>query len=91
LASERWPPGRDSEAVLPAYIAGMVLAGTVGKDHALIRHLRTLMLGLMTPFYFIRAGSFVSVPALLAAPFAFIVLLLSKMATKIVGVYPVTN
>src|SRR5262249_8975319 len=24
----------DSEAVLPAYIIGMVLAGTVGKDHA---------------------------------------------------------
>jgi glutathione-regulated potassium-efflux system ancillary protein KefC len=81
----------DSEAVLPAYIVGMVLAGTIGKDHALIRRLRTLTLGLMTPFYFIRAGSFVSVPALIAAPFAFIVLLLGKMGTKIVGVYPVTK
>ena len=47
---------------------GMVLAGTVGKDHALIRRLRTLTFGLLTPFYFIRAGSFVSVPALIAAP-----------------------
>jgi glutathione-regulated potassium-efflux system ancillary protein KefC len=81
----------DSEAVLPAYIVGMVLAGTVGKDHVLIRRLRTLTLGLMTPFYFIRAGSFVSVPALIAAPLAFIVLLLGKMATKVVGVYPVTK
>ena len=27
----------DSEAVLPAYVIGMVLAGTVGKDHALVR------------------------------------------------------
>jgi glutathione-regulated potassium-efflux system ancillary protein KefC len=27
----------DSEAVLPAYLIGMLLAGTVGKDHALIR------------------------------------------------------
>src|SRR5262245_34682921 len=35
----------DSEAVLPAYVIGMVLAGTVGKDHALIRRLRTLTLG----------------------------------------------
>ena len=51
-----------SEAVLPAYIIGMVLAGTVGKDHVLIRRLRTLTFGLLTPFYFIRAGSFVSVP-----------------------------
>jgi glutathione-regulated potassium-efflux system ancillary protein KefC len=81
----------DSEAVLPAYIVGMVLAGSVGKDHALIRRLRTLTLGLLTPFYFIRAGSFVSIPALVAAPIAFIVLLLGKMVTKFVGVYPVTK
>jgi Kef-type K+ transport system membrane component KefB len=81
----------DSEAVLPAYLLGMVLAGTVGKDHALIRRLRTLTFGLLTPFYFLRAGSLVSVPALVAAPGAFLVLLLAKMATKVAGVYPVTR
>jgi len=57
----------DSEAVLPAYLIGMVLAGTVGKDHALIRRLRTLTFGLLTPFYFIRAGSFVSMMMLACA------------------------
>ena len=81
----------DSEAVLPAYIIGMVLAGTVGKDHALIRRLRTLTFGLLTPFYFIRAGSFVSIPALVAAPAAFLVCLVVKVAFKIVGIYPVTK
>lgn len=81
----------ESEAVLPAYVVGMVLAGTVGKDHALIRRLRTLTFGLLTPFYFIRAGSLVSVPTLIAAPTVFIVLLAAKMATKFVGVYPVTK
>ena len=81
----------DSEAVLPAYLIGMVLAGTVGKDHALIRRLRTLTFGLLTPFYFIRAGSFVSIPALVSAPAAFAVFLLVKVGTKIVGVYPVTK
>lgn len=81
----------DSEAVLPAYLIGMVLAGTVGKDHALIRRLRTLTFGLLTPFYFIRAGSFVSIPDLVAAPIAFAFFLLVKIATKIVGVYPVTK
>ena len=81
----------DSEPVLPAYIMGMVLAGTVGKDHALIRRLRTLTIGFLTPFYFIRAGSYVSVPALIAAPGAFALLLLAKMASKIVGVYPMTR
>ncbi len=81
----------DSEAVLPAYLIGMVLAGTVGKDHVLVRRLRTLTFGLLTPFYFIRAGSFVSIPALVAAPFAFIFFLIVKVGTKIVGVYPVTK
>ncbi len=81
----------DSEAVLPAYVMGMVLAGTVGKDHALVRRLRTLTFGLLTPFYFIRAGAFVSVQALVAAPLAFLLLLAAKMATKFVGVYPVTR
>jgi Kef-type K+ transport system membrane component KefB len=81
----------DSEAVLPAYLIGMVLAGTVGKDHALIRRLRTLTFGLLTPFYFIRAGSFVSIPELVAAPLAFVIFLLVKVGAKIVGVYPVTK
>jgi Kef-type K+ transport system membrane component KefB len=81
----------DSEAVLPAYVMGMMLAGTVGKDHALVRRLRTVTFGLLTPFYFIRAGSFVSVPALVAAPLAFLLLLTAKMATKFVGVYPITR
>lgn len=81
----------DSEAVLPAYLLGMVLAGTVGKDHALIRRLRTLTFGFLTPFYFIRAGSLVSLPALVAAPAAFVVLLAGKMLTKVLGVYPVTR
>jgi glutathione-regulated potassium-efflux system ancillary protein KefC len=77
-----------SEAVLPAYIVGMVLAGTVGKDHALIRRLRTLTFGLLTPFYFIRAGSFVQVPVLIAAPLVFATLFGAKMVSKIVGLFP---
>lgn len=81
----------DSEAVLPAYLMGMVLAGTVGKDHVLVRRLRTLTFGLLTPFYFIRAGSLVSLPTLVAAPMAFLVLLGGKMLTKVVGVYPVAR
>ncbi|HMD73995.1 MAG TPA: cation:proton antiporter [Steroidobacteraceae bacterium] len=80
-----------SEAVLPAYLIGMVLAGSVGKDHALIRRLRTLTFGLLTPFYFIRAGSLVSLPALAAAPLGFLALLAGKMFSKCVGVFPATK
>jgi glutathione-regulated potassium-efflux system ancillary protein KefC len=80
-----------TEPVLPAYVLGMILAGTVGKDHALVRRLRTLTFGLLTPFYFIRAGSFVSIPALIAAPGILLTLLAAKMVTKFIGVYPVTR
>jgi len=80
-----------SEAVLPAYIIGMVLAGSVGRNHLFIRRLRTLTFGLLTPFYFIRAGSYVSVLTLIAAPMTFIIFLLGKMITKFFGVYPITR
>lgn len=80
-----------SEAVLPAYMIGTVLAGAVGKDHVLIRRLRTLTFGLLTPFYFIRAGSFVSVPALLGAPLVFVVLFFAKMVSKVIGLLPTVN
>jgi glutathione-regulated potassium-efflux system ancillary protein KefC len=77
-----------SEAVLPAYIIGMVLASTVGRDHILVRRLRTLTFGLLTPFYFIRAGSLVSIAALLAAPLVFVALFFAKMITKLTGLVP---
>ena len=80
-----------SEAVLPAYLIGMVLAGTVGKDHVLIRRLRTLTFGLLTPFYFIRAGSLVSVSALISAPLIFLLLLVVKVVSKFLAVLPATK
>lgn len=80
-----------SEAVLPAYIIGMVLAGSVGKDSQLIRRLRTLTIGFLTPIYFLRAGYFVAIPSIIAAPVALLILLSGKMVTKIAGVYPVTK
>lgn len=78
-----------SEAVLPAYLVGMVLAGSAARDTHWIRRLRTLTVGFLTPFYFLRAGTLVSLPALLAAPLVFLALLMGKVASKIFGLYPV--
>lgn len=58
-------------------------------DHDFVRRLRTLTVGFLTPFYFIRAGSLVSVTALAGAPLVFLALLGGKVATKILGLYPV--
>jgi glutathione-regulated potassium-efflux system ancillary protein KefC len=77
-----------SEAVLPAYLAGMVLAGGAARDAHWIRRLRTLTVGFLTPFYFLRAGTLVSLTALLAAPLVFVALLMGKVASKIFGLYP---
>lgn len=77
-----------SEAVLPAYIIGMVLAEHAAKDTFWIRRLRTLTVGFLTPFYFLRAGTLVSLPALISAPLIFLALLGGKSATKIFGLYP---
>jgi glutathione-regulated potassium-efflux system ancillary protein KefC len=78
-----------SEAVLPAYIVGMVLAEFSLGDAFWIRRLRTLTVGFLTPFYFIRAGTFVSLPALISAPIVFLVLLAGKVFSKIFGLYPI--
>ncbi len=78
-----------SEAVLPAYIAGMVLAGSAARDTFFIRRLRTLTIGFLTPFYFLRAGSLVSLPAIISAPLVLLALLAGKVISKIFGLYPV--
>ena len=78
-----------SEAVLPAYIAGMALAGAAAQDQHWVRRLRTLTVGLLTPFYFIRAGSLVGIGAVVAAPAVFLFLFGGKVVSKIFGLYPV--
>ena len=77
-----------SEAVLPAYIAGMVLAGSAARDAFWIRRMRTLTVGFLTPFYFLRAGTLVSMTALVSAPLMFFILLGGKVLSKIFGLYP---
>ncbi|MCX8110414.1 MAG: cation:proton antiporter [Syntrophorhabdaceae bacterium] len=79
----------DTEPVLPAYIAGMALAGTTAKDVVWIRRLRTLTVGFLTPFYFIRAGTLVSLMSLIkSSPVIFFVLFGGKVFSKIFGLFP---
>jgi Kef-type K+ transport system membrane component KefB len=80
-----------SEAVLPAYIAGMLLSRSLSPDQFFIRRLRTLTIGFLSPFYFLRAGSLVSLPALVAAPLVFLLLLGGKIMTKIFGLFAIVG
>lgn len=79
----------ECEPVLPAYLVGMVLAEFSNGDVMWIRRLRTLTVGFLTPFYFLRAGTFVSLSCLVAAPHLFLILLGGKVISKIFGLYPV--
>ena len=76
-----------SEAVLPAYLVGLVVAGVFLRDKTLVHRMRSIAFAMFTPFYFIKAGLFVSLPALWAALGIIAVLLLLKMITKLVGVF----
>lgn len=80
-----------SEAVLPAYLAGLVLANTFGARQELARRMRSLTFSLLTPFYFIRAGLLVAIPAVVAGFGAIVAFLLVKVAAKFLGVLPLTR
>ena len=80
-----------SEAVLPAYLVGLVVAGGFLRDKTLVHRMRSIAFTMFTPFYFIKAGLFVSLPALGASLGVIAVLLGLKLGTKFLGVWPCTK
>jgi Kef-type K+ transport system membrane component KefB len=77
-----------SEAVLPAYLIGLVVAGVFLRDKTLVNRMRSIAFAIFTPFYFIKAGLYVSLTDLWTAIIVIVIFLLIKMVTKLVGVYP---
>ena len=83
----------NSEAVLPAYLIGIVLAGVMARQRDAVRRMRTTVFALTTPFYFLLAGTKVSLPVLFTwTGLGLVVVLLAvKVGAKIVGVWPLTR
>ncbi len=77
-----------SEAVLPAYLIGMVLADTFLQSKELVRRLRASTFAFLTPFYFLKAGSLVSLKAVWASIGAVLLLFAAKSAAKFFGLWP---
>jgi Kef-type K+ transport system membrane component KefB len=77
-----------SEAVLPAYLIGLATAGVFLGDRLLMDRMRSTAFALLTPFFFLRAGILISVPALLEGAGVIGLLFLTKMASKLLGVWP---
>lgn len=80
-----------SEAVLPAYVLGLAIAGVFARDRVLIERMRTLAFALLTPFFFLKAGALVQAHALVGDALLIIAFLAVKMATKLVGVWPLAR
>jgi Kef-type K+ transport system membrane component KefB len=80
-----------SEAVLPAYLVGMALARFFMGQHELQVRIRSICFAFLTPFYFLKAGSLIEAHALITGA-AFVGLFLGiKMATKFLGILPLTR
>lgn len=77
-----------SEAVLPAYIAGLVVAGVFMHDRVLVDRMRSIAFALLTPFFFLRAGLLISAPALVSGAGVIGLLFVVKMVAKGIGVWP---
>jgi hypothetical protein len=67
-----------------------VVSGTAHLRQSRKLEVRALTFGLLT-FYFIRAGSLLSIPEFITASLAFLFLLIANVIIKIVGVYPVAD
>jgi Kef-type K+ transport system membrane component KefB len=80
-----------SEAVLPAYLVGLVIAGVFVRDRILMDRMRAIAFTMLTPFYFIKAGLFVSLPAVATGALLIVAFLGVKMAAKVAGVLPLTR
>ncbi len=78
-----------SEGVLPAYLIGMVLADTFLASRELIKRMRATTFALLTPFYFLKAGSLVSLKAVLGSLGVVAALFLAKTVAKFAGLFPV--
>lgn len=81
----------NSEPVLPAYLLGLVVAGVFAEHRGLVHRLRTAVFGVLTPFYFLKAGLYVSLSAAWAGAGMIGALLSVKMITKLVGIWPLTR
>jgi Kef-type K+ transport system membrane component KefB len=80
-----------SEAVLPAYLIGMVLAPFFLKNRTLSHRMRVTAFTMLTPFYFLKAGSLVKLSAVWSGALLIGIFLLIKMGTKFIGVWPPTK
>ncbi|MFZ5595475.1 MAG: cation:proton antiporter [Bacillota bacterium] len=81
----------NSEAVLPAYLLGLVVANLFAGEKDLVYRMRTGAFAMLTPFFFLKAGMLISLKALWAGLVLILIFLAVKIAAKFIGVLPITK
>jgi len=77
-----------SEGVLPAYFLGLACAGLLLSRPEISRRIRSMTMGFFTPFYFIKAGTLVSLTAAWSGLAIIAALFAVKVGAKIAAVWP---
>jgi Kef-type K+ transport system membrane component KefB len=80
-----------SEGVLPAYFLGIACAGMMISYPEVKRRLQTMTMTLLAPFYFIKAGTFVTFGAAVGGVGLIVALFFVKVVAKLVGVFPLAR
>jgi Kef-type K+ transport system membrane component KefB len=81
----------NGEAVLPAFILGLLMSKQLAKVKNLMVRLRTVAYAVITPVFFIVGGLKISFSLILASLGLFIILFGLKLVTKFIGVYFLAN
>ncbi len=81
-------PDANSHAVLPAFILGLAVARVFQRHRQEQLRFRVVAFAFLTPFFFLKGGMNISVPAVLANLGLVGLLLAVKLVAKFAGVYP---
>jgi Kef-type K+ transport system membrane component KefB len=80
-----------SQAVLPAFVLGLVMSGHYLAHRTEQERLRVVAFAFLTPFFFLKGGMSVSAGALWANLGVLAILFAAKMLPKFGGVYPLAR
>jgi Kef-type K+ transport system membrane component KefB len=81
----------NSQAVLPAFVLGLVMSRHYQRHQEEQRRLRVVAFAFLTPFFFLRGGLNVSLSAVLANVGVLAALATAKMIPKLGFVYPLAR
>ncbi len=81
----------NGQAVLPAFVLGLLMSKQLGNVKQLMIRLRTVAYAVITPIFFIVGGLKISFPLVIAALSLFIILFAIKIIAKFIGVYFFAN